>query len=767
MGTSSALNTSNQYIKYKITIKQNSTSVDNNTTNVTVTVNFYRTNTGYTTYGNGTVYCKINGTTYSASVTTSQKITNSGINLFTKTLNIPHAADGTKTLTCSAWIDHSQVTSSEQSYSMALTTIPRKSTMTVANGTLGTSQTITVTRQASSFTHTIKAVCGSSTLYIKADGTTSTSSVTHGDCSIPFTPPVSWASQNTTGRSVTVKYIITTYNGTASVGSNSYTRTCTIPDISGIRPTCTISVSDPLGYATTYGGYIKGMSKLKISIAGSPKYSTTIKSYSTTVNGSTYTASSFTTGVLKTSGTVTVSTKVTDARGISSKEATADVTVLDYSAPYVSKLNIIRCNEDGTENEAGAYVKVIFNGSASSLNSKNTVTYALKYKKTSDTSYTTVNLSNYNNNYSVSEASTMFAADTGSSYDVDVVATDAFTSYTRSGTASTEQTIMHFNAAGNGMGIGKLSEYENMLDIGWLTHSTKPICLGDKKTEAVLDGKTGVYLSDEGFMHLQRSDEQGYDPYIGFITGNATSYSGRIGIDSDNGYMYFSDSGRYRFGASTVKDDIVVRLLQNAYNNGNITVQCLWNDASIHNLIERTTDGLTAAFGWAGSSSYATTVLIRGRTCKYQNSSGTATLSDIRLKKDFTDLSKWESFYDSIEPCAFRLKTGSKGRFHIGYKAQQIEQALLDSGLTTEDFAGFIKMPYMVDEDDPERAKTYEEAGIEPGSDEYGLIYTEFVALNTYKIQKLQKENNELRNEISDLKSRLDKLEAMLAANNE
>lgn len=766
MGTSGALSTSNQYIKYKITITQNSQSVANNTSNVTVTVNFYRTNTGYTTYGNGTVYCKINGTTYSASVTTSQKITSSGINLFTKTLNIPHATDGTKTLTCSAWIDHSQVDSSEQSYSMALTTIPRKSTMSVANGTLGASQTITVTRQASSFTHSIKAVCGSSTVYIKADGSTSTSSVTHGDCSIPFTPPVSWASQNTTGRSVTVKYTITTYNGTTSIGNNTYTRTCTIPDISGIRPTCTVSVSDSKGYATTYGGYIKGMSRIAVSITGSPKYGTTIKSYSTVVNGSTYTAKTFTTGVLKTAGTVTVSTKVTDARGISSKEATTDVTVLDYSAPYVSKLNIIRCNADGTENEAGSYVKVTFDGSISDLENKNTVTYTLQYKKTSDTDYTTVELSDYNNSYEVSGASAIFAADTGSSYNVDVTATDAFTSYTRSGTASTEQTIMHFNAAGNGMGIGKLSEHENMLDIGWLTHSNKPLCLGDKKTETVLDGQTGLYLSHEGFMHLQRSNEQGYDPYIGFIVGNETSYSGRIGINQSNGCMYLSDAARYDLSASAyIKGNI--RLIQDNYSDANAVIQCLWADAGNHNLIERTNDGLTSAFGWAGSSSYATVTLIRGRTCKYQNSSGTATLSDIRLKEDFTDLSKWESFYDSIEPCAFRLKTGSKGRFHIGYKAQQVEQALLDSGLTTEDFAGFIKMPYAVDEDDPERAKTYEEAGIEPGSDEYGLIYTEFVALNTYKIQKLQKENTELHNEISDLKSRLDKLEAMLAANNE
>ena len=94
MATSSAMSTDNVYVKYTITVTQNSQSVTNNTSNVTVSVRFYRTNTGYTTWGTGTVYCKINGTQYSAAVTPSDKITNSGIVLFSKTLNIPHNADG-------------------------------------------------------------------------------------------------------------------------------------------------------------------------------------------------------------------------------------------------------------------------------------------------------------------------------------------------------------------------------------------------------------------------------------------------------------------------------------------------------------------------------------------------------------------------------------------------------------------------------------------------------------------------------------------------
>ncbi len=96
MGTSSTFSTSNSHVKYNIKINQNWQSVEGNYSNVSVWVDFWRDNSGYTTYGSGTCYCKINGTTYSASVSPSQKITSSGITLYSQTLNIYHEADGVK-----------------------------------------------------------------------------------------------------------------------------------------------------------------------------------------------------------------------------------------------------------------------------------------------------------------------------------------------------------------------------------------------------------------------------------------------------------------------------------------------------------------------------------------------------------------------------------------------------------------------------------------------------------------------------------------------
>ena len=144
MANSSAFSTSNTYIKYRIEMIENSQDQANNYTNVTVKVYVYRTNTGYETYGSGTCFCTIDGVQYSQSITTSQIITENGIYLFEKTLNITHGNDGTKSLTISASIDHSRFTASENAWTVSLTSIARSSGFSVGTTrTLGSANTIT------------------------------------------------------------------------------------------------------------------------------------------------------------------------------------------------------------------------------------------------------------------------------------------------------------------------------------------------------------------------------------------------------------------------------------------------------------------------------------------------------------------------------------------------------------------------------------------------------------------------------------------------
>lgn len=432
------------------------------------------------------------------------------------------------------------------SKTFTLDDIPRKSTLSVEDGTLGTSQTLTVTRYSTDFKHTIVATCGeqSKTICTKSTST-----------SISFTPPLEWASENTTGTSLSVTYKITTYNGDTSLGSNSYTKTYSIP--SGVAPTCSVAVTDPTGYADTYGGFIKGMSKFKVVVTATAAQGSEIASYSTTANGSTYTTDSFTTGVLKTSGTLTVKATVKDKRGRTGS-ASVSKTVLDYSPPVITKITVQRCNSDGKENDQGEYCKVTFSGSATSLNSKNKITYRLYYRKT-DESSTKVDLSQYANSYSVENGTYMFPADTGSSYVVTLQIIDNFnvekpTAKTTS--VSTGFTLLHWLATGLGMGIGKIAELTGFLDIGFDAIFRKNIFFGWDH-----DNEKNINFRNNAFEIGKTYANDGVYPHNCKIYGGSGSSKAGLGfydIANSRRVLVYNDHENYIYTESVLRHQICV-----------------------------------------------------------------------------------------------------------------------------------------------------------------------------------------------------------------
>ena len=112
--------------------------------------------------------------------------------------------------------------------------------------------------------------------------------------------------------------------------------------------------------------------------------------------------------------------------------------------------------------------------------------------------------------------------------------------------------------------------------------------------------------------------------------------------------------------------------------------------------------------------------------------------SDRRIKNKINyDIDKYVDFYMSLKPTSYCFNNGNSGRTHLGFIAQDVEDALVKNGLTTKDFAGLTITPVEeVDSDD----------GI---SDyHYRLRYGQFISLNTYMIQKLYQR-------IAELESRL------------
>ena len=130
-----------------------------------------------------------------------------------------------------------------------------------------------------------------------------------------------------------------------------------------------------------------------------------------------------------------------------------------------------------------------------------------------------------------------------------------------------------------------------------------------------------------------------------------------------------------------------------------------------------------------------------------------ASTSDRNLKHDIELLfDKYSILFDSLIPRRFKLNDGTSDRYHTGFIAQEVESAIIDAGLTTQEAALFVKFV------------TYNNKTKEDNIT-YALRYDEFVSLNTWQIQllkprvatleekveALEKENTELKEQLSKL----------------
>lgn len=127
---------------------------------------------------------------------------------------------------------------------------------------------------------------------------------------------------------------------------------------------------------------------------------------------------------------------------------------------------------------------------------------------------------------------------------------------------------------------------------------------------------------------------------------------------------------------------------------------------------------------------------------------GTINTSDRNEKKDIESMSVvQEELFNRLNPVTYKFINGTSNRTHYGFISQDVEESLNELGLEGIDFAGFCK-DVRVDDDGIE---ILDENG--KNIYDYSLRYSEFIALNTYMIQKLQAEIAELKATIDELKS--------------
>lgn len=444
-------------VRLSISIAQGSPNIANNTSPVSVSVvASWDSGSWNKEYPPPSGTLTIDGTAYPFANTFNDDRTSTGCKtLVTKTVDVAHNDDGSKTLACYASFATGTGSGTvSASASMPLTMIPRKSNLSVSNGTLGAPQTLSVHRQAADFTHTITYICGS------ISGTICEKS---SDTSISWTPPLDLAQQNTTGASVPVMLTITTYNGNTNVGSDTKTVSYSIPD--SVKPSVSLYVSDVSGCYTKYGAYVQGKSALAVTVQESGNQGSAIRSRSVAFDGQGYTDAYFTTPAIKGCGDLDMTAMVRDSRQ-RTNSTTQTLPVLAYSAPKITDFSVYRSNASGVADKSGTYLTVKFSAEATPLNNKNSFSVTVQKKTVAESDYGEYPLDI--SSYSVSGYVFAFPADTASTYEVALIVADDFGSVPpRTGLGSSIAKTWSSYAGGKGFAFGKVAGRENTLDMGW------------------------------------------------------------------------------------------------------------------------------------------------------------------------------------------------------------------------------------------------------------------------------------------------------------
>lgn len=402
--------------------------------------------------------CTIDGTQQTFA---SPAISSTGTHLLgTVSQTVSHASDGSKSLAISAvfniraTLSGTYYGSITASANITLDSIPRASSVSAPNGTMGTALTLSIARASSSFTHTLTYAFGSTSGTIVTK-TTSTS--------VSWTPPLSLASQipNTTSGVYTIT--CTTYNGSTSVGSKTCTLTLSVP--ASVKPTITSLTAARIDgdVPSSWGIYVQTKSKAKLAINGAAgSYGSTIKSYSISGGGYSGTASTLTTGFLNTSGTITFTATVTDSRGRVSAAATVSITVTAYSPPYFDSVLSQRCLSNGTLDDDGTYIRGQASYGYSACGNKNTVTRSVGYKKTTDSTWTDAGVS-FGSGTAFTFGGGFISTET--SYDIRYTLADAFGTISVQDIVSTAAVVMDFKSGGKGVAVGKVAETDNCFEV--------------------------------------------------------------------------------------------------------------------------------------------------------------------------------------------------------------------------------------------------------------------------------------------------------------
>lgn len=421
--------TSGQWDKYSLILKcwEDSYSIENNTSRVYWWVGI-RSNTQYHNHQGLSEHYRVvvNGSTVHDANHTVSCGSGQTVGIADGYTTVSHNADGSKSISVSASFSCDNTNyyaprTGSCSGNVTLTTIPRASSISIDSPSIECGKTININGSSASknFTHKIYATWNGrkSELVTIASGTTTPS--------FSYTIPTSWEKDLPNSTSGIATFTLETFSGSTSVGSKSVNatikvRSSVVPSIDNIK------VTDANSVCAGIGQIVQSQSRLNFAITYSGAQGSTVTSVSTKFEGQTYNGSSFTTGTVKGSGSISYTTTIYDSRGRSS-QISGKVTVSAYSSPSLTNVSAKRSDSNYVVDEAsGTYALLHFKVGFTSLSNKNVTSFYIQYRASGTSSWTKIN--SWDNNYTLEQdykAGNLFTSAT-SSYEVAFGVKDKF-----------------------------------------------------------------------------------------------------------------------------------------------------------------------------------------------------------------------------------------------------------------------------------------------------------------------------------------------------
>ena len=461
----------NSYFSLELAWSESDIDIANNTSKVTVVASLqsHSSSAKISSTASKNISITINGTEYSGTCTVG--VSGGGSKtLFTASHTVTHDSNGSKSITISCTLGIA-VTLSGSYYSSVsasgiatLSTIARFATISSApNFTDDENPTITYSNPAGSAVTSLQAC-------ISLTG--SLADVPYRDIPINGTSyqfvlteeernTLRKATPNATSRTV-IFFVRTVLAGVTNYSTLS--RTFTISD--DVKPSATVMLADSEGYLEKYGKYVQGKSKLQVSIDAEGVYGSTIKSYKTTFDGKTFTDATFTTDAIAGKDSLDLEIVVTDSRGRTC-EVKESINVYEYNPPKITSIKAKRCQQHNANLIGDEYLGVLFSSTVTSLDEQNSVKYELDYKKTTEDTYSTMQLSDYTGQYTA-EGNAIFAADEDA-YNIILRITDDFGPIEKKISGPSVSVLVSKLKYNLGIAFGKLAELAGVLDIGFKT----------------------------------------------------------------------------------------------------------------------------------------------------------------------------------------------------------------------------------------------------------------------------------------------------------